>query len=331
MATQAIKGTLAAVIPCYRVGGAVLKVLEAMGPEVAHILVVDDACPQNTGQLVKDQSSDPRVEVIANPANLGVGGAVAAGYARALELGAMVVVKLDGDGQMDPADIPALVEPVLNGQADYAKGNRFHSPDYLAGMPWLRLFGNAVLSFISKLASGYWNLMDPTNGFTAIHASALKRLPLGRMHKGYFFESDMLTRLSLIRAVVEDVPLPARYGSEVSSLNILRAALTFPGLFFKRMLKRIAINYFLRDFNVGSVQLLAGSALLIGGGLFGLIKWAHSMASGVPASSGTVMLAALPVFIGVQMLLGFISFDVANIPKRPLQGLPEPANHSTDG
>ncbi|MHA1113581.1 MAG: glycosyltransferase family 2 protein, partial [Alphaproteobacteria bacterium] len=200
------------VVPCYRVKDRVLDVLAKIGPECAGIVVVDDACPERTGAHVEARVTDPRVTVVRHQANQGVGGAVMTGYRAALDAGADIVVKIDGDGQMDPALLPRFIAPILAGEADYTKGNRFYSVANLRDMPGVRLAGNAVLSFVTKLSSGYWSIFDPTNGYTAIHATALRALDLTRVSRRYFFESDMLVQLSSVRAFVGDVPMDAVYG-----------------------------------------------------------------------------------------------------------------------
>ena len=299
--------------------------LDGIGPEVARIFVVDDACPDKSGELARDRSSDPRVIVLTHAANRGVGGAMVTGYEAALADGADIVVKIDGDGQMDPSLIPLFVRPLAAGDADYVKGNRFYDIAFLQGMPRLRLIGNALLSLVCKVASGYWNLMDPTNGYTAIHRAALVALPLRKLDPGYFFESDMLFRLYTIRAVVRDVPMRARYADESSSLRVSRVLMEFPGKYLQRAVKRVFYAYFLRDFNAGSLQLALGALASAAGALYGALRWWESISSGVAATSGEVMLAALPLLVGVQLLLGALNFDVQNIPRDPLSGHGEPS------
>lgn len=309
---------IVAVVPAYRVRSRIGGVLAAFGPEVTGIYVVDDACPEKTGDHVEATVRDTRVKVVRNATNLGVGGAVKAGIRAALADGAQVIVKVDGDGQMDPALIPALVAPILDGRADYAKGNRFFELEDLAAMPRLRLFGNALLSLVNKAASGYWDVMDPTNGFVAIHARVAERLPLGKIANDYFFESDMLFRLGTLRAVVADMPMVARYEGAPSHMHVGSVALRFPARYAGRFAKRIFYNYFLRDFNAGTVQLLLGTLLLLGGSAFGLWHWSLSVETGVPATSGTVMLAALPILLGGHLLISAINFDIANVPRRAI-------------
>ncbi len=315
------KNSIAAVIPCYRVGEIVFDVIARMGPEVTYILVVDDCCPDATADKIAARVADPRLTIIRHEQNKGVGGAVVSGYRKALELGAEIVVKVDGDGQMPPELIPHLVRPILAGAADYTKGNRFHSLFDVKAMPGSRLLGNGILSFVTKISSGYWSLFDPTNGFTAIHREALGRLELNNVSERYFFETDMLINLGNIRAVVRDVPMRALYGDEVSGLKISKTAWSFLTGHTREFLKRLLYNYFMRDFSFASLQLLFG-LLLTGFGLgFGGLEWWLHASRDTAATTGTVMLAVLPIILGFQLLLSFLSYDIANEPKQCLQDL----------
>lgn len=313
-----VASPVAVVIPCYKVGRRVLDVIAAIGPEVHQVYVVDDACPEQSWSLVQDECRDPRVRIIRNPVNQGVGGAVLAGYAAAIESGAKVIVKIDGDGQMDPALLPAFIGPVLSGEADYAKGNRFYDLARIGEMPALRLFGNAALSFMAKISTGYWDLFDPTNGYTAIHADVAKLLPADKISRRYFFETDMLFRLNTFRAVVVDVPMDARYGDEVSNLKISRIFGEFLFKHTRNFGKRLFYNYFLRDMSIASLELVFGVALFLFGAAFGGWHWWQSASSGVATPAGTVMLAAVPVILGLQFVLAFLGYDIASVPRRPL-------------
>ena len=322
---------IAVVIPCYRTSRQILDVLSRIDANVARIYVVDDACPEGTGDLVEASHADDRVRVLRHERNRGVGAAMVTGYRAALADGAQIVVKIDGDGQMDPAQLSRLVAPIAMGAADYAKGNRFYDFALLQDMPRVRLLGNALLSLVNKISSGYWNVMDPTNGYTAIHRAALEALPLGKIDNGYFFESDMLFRLYTVRAVVRDVPLRARYAGESSNLRIGRVLRDFPGKYVSATLKRIFYSYFLRDFNAGTLQLASGLLLLSLGTAYGVTKWINSSVSGFPTTSGAVMLAALPVLVGVQLLLGALQFDIQNVPRTPLCAEPALAGDTQAG
>ncbi|HVX14546.1 MAG TPA: glycosyltransferase family 2 protein [Pirellulales bacterium] len=309
---------VAAVIPCYRVRTHILDVLATIGTEVQAIYVVDDACPEQSGKHVESHCDDPRVTVIYQPVNSGVGGATLAGFVRARSEGAEIVVKLDGDGQMDASRISALIRPLLEGLADYAKANRFFAPELLGDMPILRLLGNSALSFISKISSGYWRVMDPTNGFVAMHTKILGVLPIDKIDRTFFFESDLLFRLNTLRAVVAEVPMPARYGNEVSNLRVARAILPFAAKHLRCFIKRIFYNYFLRDFNLGSVQLVAGTFLTLFGAIFGGLAWWQHAQINQATPTGTVMIAALPILVGIQLLLSAVNYDILSEPRMPL-------------
>ena len=316
--STAAEPPIAVVIPCFRVRQHILAVIEAIPLEVTSVYVVDDACPNASGDWVAAECGDPRVHVLWHADNQGVGGATMTGLRQALADGAEIVVKLDGDGQMDPTRIPVLVQPIVDGTADYTKGNRFYDPSDLTGMPKVRLIGNAALSFLAKLSTGYWQCFDPTNGFVAIHAEVARRLPLDRLHRRYFFETDMLFRLNTLRARVIDVPMPAIYGDEESGLRILRSIPTFLGGHLRNMVKRIGYNYFLRDFNLASFELIAGLALLLFGTTYGLAHWG---AGNVAASAGVVMLSGLPVILGLQFLLAFLAYDIQSAPSGAIHPL----------
>lgn len=178
---------IAVVLPCYKTKRHVLDVIARIGPDVFLIVVVDDACPMATGAHVREHCSDPRVVVVTNENNLGVGGATIAGYRFARNQAADIVVKIDSDGQMDPSLLPQLVHPIEARLADYSKGNRFFSIEDVHTMPAIRVFGNVGLSFFTKLSTGYWNVFDPTNGYTAIHRVALDMLPLDKIDRRFFF------------------------------------------------------------------------------------------------------------------------------------------------
>jgi dolichol-phosphate mannosyltransferase len=309
---------IAVVIPCYRVGQQILEVVKEIGPEVHKIYLVDDACPDNTGKMVKEADPDPRIEILYHKSNKGVGGAVKTGYRKALDDGADIIVKLDGDGQMNPGLIPRLIEPLKTKQADYTKGNRFYNLEYLQNMPGSRKIGNAILSFINKIVNGYWNVMDPTNGFTGIAGPALKLLPLEKINDRFFFEQDMLFRLNTIRAVVTDMPMQSKYEAEISNLKIWKVLFGFPLKYFNRFFKRIFYTYFLRDFNIGSLELILSFIFTGFGGIFGLISWYRSIESMHPATAGTVILAGLPIILGFQAFLSFLHYDLANVPQKPV-------------
>jgi dolichol-phosphate mannosyltransferase len=312
---------LAVVIPSYKVCNHILGVISEIGPEVSRIYVVDDCCPDRSGDFVKSNCKDERVTIIRNLENQGVGGAVMAGYKAAIAEGIDIIVKVDGDDQMDPSLISDFVAPIVAGEADYTKGNRFFDLEEIRAMPKMRLFGNAALSFMTKLSSGYWDLFDPTNGYTAIHKDVAQYLPFKKISRRYFFETDMLFRLNTLRAVVLDIPMDAKYGDEVSNLKISKI---FAEFFFKHIQnfgKRIFYNYYLRDMSLASIELPLGLSMFLFGCVFGGYQWMHSINIGITSSAGTVMLSALPVIIGLQLILAFLGHDIRSIPNRPFHRL----------
>lgn len=310
---------IAVVIPAYRAAAQVATVVRGVPDWIGRIYVIDDACPENSGDAAK-AAGDGRVVVLRRQQNGGVGAAVKTGYRQALADGFDIVVKMDADDQMDPAYLNALLKPILAGRADYTKGNRFRDLKALRQMPRVRLFGNSVLTFLVKAASGYWQMMDPTNGYTAINREALERLELDRVSDGYFFESDMLIRLNIAGAVAEDVAIPARYGDEQSSLHIPSIMPVFVYRLIRGMGKRILFKYFLYDFSLGSFYLTAGALLTAFGMVFGGYKWWLSAQGGTAATTGTVMIAVLALLLGVQFLVQAINFDIQTAPKRPRNG-----------
>lgn len=311
------RSKIAVLIPSYKVVAHILGVISEIGPEVDRIYVVDDCCPDNSGAFVEEHCTDPRVTVLRNPENQGVGGAVMTGYRAAIEEGMDVIVKIDGDGQMDPSLIMNFVAPILAGEADYTKGNRFFDLEEIRAMPRIRLFGNAVLSFMTKFSSGYWDLFDPTNGYTAIHRDVAKHLPLDKISRRYFFETDILFRLNTLRAVVVDVPMHAKYGDEVSNLKISKVVGEFFVKHVRNFGKRIFYNYYLRDMSLASIELPVGILMLLSGFVFGVSHWVSSIYTDIPTSAGTVMLSALPIILGIQLILAFLGQDIASVPRRP--------------
>jgi dolichol-phosphate mannosyltransferase len=308
-----------AVIPCYHVEREIGRVLTELPAYLKHIIVIDDASLDGTARIVTQATqNDSRIILIRHEKNKGVGGAMVTGFRKALELDAAIVVKMDGDGQMDIGHLPNLLAPLIQGQADYTKGNRFRDFQALQKMPVIRRIGNMGLAFLTKAATGYWNLFDPTNGFVAIHGKILAQLPLARIDKTYFFETSMLANLYLLGAVVKDVPMPARYGGEISNLSIRRSLIEFPLKLLKTFLRRLVLKNLIYDFSMASIYILAGMPLLLFGLIFGINRWAFYSSLKVPAPTGTVMLPTLSVLLGIQFIIAAIEIDLRSVPKDPI-------------
>lgn len=304
------------VIPCYKVKEKVLSVIETLPSFIDKIIAVDDCCPENSGDWILQNSKDSRVQVLKHSTNQGVGGAVVTGYQYAIKNDLDVIVKMDGDGQMDPKLLTFFIEPIIQDHCDYTKGNRFFWIDGLKEMPLIRLFGNSILSFVNKISSGYWDIMDPTNGYTAISSKMLAHIQTEKLEKRYFFESDVLFRLGLNKARVMDIPMEAKYEDEKSNLNISHTAITFPLKYLTRIFKRIFYQYFLRDFNAGSISLLFSIPCLSFGTIFGIHKWIRALELNRPTPNGTLFIIAILLLSGMQLFLSFLQFDTQYLNNR---------------
>ena len=301
---------VAVVIPSYKVSKHITRVIETLPEEIDDIIVVDDACPESSGNVAQGLQNG-KVEVFWHTENKGVGGAMKTGYEAALKNGAHVVVKLDGDGQMYPNQIHNLLIPLLTNKADYAKGNRLYSLKTVKSMPKVRLFGNVVLSFLSKISTGFYQIFDPNNGFTAISADALNLLEFSEINERYFFESDMLYQINSVGLQAVDVPMAAIYGEEVSNLRVGHSIFYFLARHTKNAIKRIFLTYFVRDFSVATLQLILGVAIGTWGVVLGVTSWLHSMHSGIPSQPGTIVLVAILCITGLQLLISFINYDIS--------------------
>ncbi|PKO19804.1 glycosyl transferase family 2 [candidate division BRC1 bacterium HGW-BRC1-1] len=309
--------TIAVVIPSYRVADHIGEVVASVPDWVDHIIAVNDASPDTTAEvLARMAQSNPRLQVAHNAVNQGVGGAMATGFACALKMRADIVVKLDGDGQMDPERMIDLVDPIAVGVCDYAKGNRFLHAGALRDMPNARLMGNIALTFLTKAASGYWHVFDPQNGYLAISAPYLSLLDLEHLRtRRYFFENEMLIRLNIESARVLDCPMPAIYRGEISSLQIGKVLSYFPSLLVKGFFARLFQRHILRDFSIIVPLYLLGFLMTMFGTFFGGYVWIRGYMTGVLNPTGTVMLAVLPFILGIQFLLQGLTMEMLLSPR----------------
>jgi len=305
---------ISVVVPAHNEMAHVGSVIQGLPEFVDQILVIDDASGDGTSATAQ-ATKDPRLTVIRNEKNLGLGGSVLKGYEHALLCDADIVVKMDGDDQMYPEYLPALLDALVSEGKDYSKGNRFLAGESLQAMPKLRLFGNIGLTFLTKLASGYWHIFDPQNGYTAIKAKALKVMDLKSIHRGFFFENDVLVHLNIMNLKVKDLAIPAKYGEEKSDLNPFKIGLTFPLLLIRRFLFRIYQKYILRDFSPIALFLVLGFLMTSWGLGFGAYLWVHTALTNLPTPTGTIMLSLLPLILGFQLLLQSIVLDIQETPK----------------
>jgi dolichol-phosphate mannosyltransferase len=302
------------VIPAYNEEPFIGQVLSSLPGYVDKIIVVDDCSTDNTFR-VASASLDPRVAVLKTPRNCGIGEAMCLGYQKALDLSGEVLVKMDGDGQMAPEHLTLLLDAIIEKGYDYAKGNRFLHSEAIHQMPVIRIIGNVILTFLTKAASGYWHIFDPQNGYTAIRASAIRSIALEKLDPRFFFENDILVHLNIQNLRVIDIPMAARYGEEISDLSIAKVLFSFPSLLLRRFVRRIFQKYVLRNFSPVALFLLSGLPLLIWGLLYGAYLWVHSMITGVPTPTGSIMLSLVPIVLGFQLTLQAIVLDIQETPR----------------
>jgi glycosyltransferase involved in cell wall biosynthesis len=301
------------VIPAYNVADRIGTVLKAIPDFVDAITVVDDGSRDGTVETALSVG-ERRLRVLRHDANQGVGAAMVTGFRDALLDADGIVVKMDGDGQMDPAMLSRLLDPIVEGRCGYTKGNRFLFARELAVMPRHRLVGNFTLTFLTKLASGYWHVFDPQNGYLAVASPVLRLLDFERLSRRWFFENDMLINLNVFNVPVADVPMPSRYGDERSSMSIGRVLLSFPFHLFRGYWSRFYRKYVLRDFSPIALFMLAGLPLLLFGVLFGGYTWLQSWQLNRFASTGTVMLSVLPFIVGFQLILQALVLEMRDSP-----------------
>lgn len=314
---------VAAVIPAFNAGATLDRVLADVPPNIGIIIVVDDGSKDDTSVVAERcAAADRRIVLVRHDRNRGVGGAMVTGFHRAIELGATIAVKIDADGQMPLSLLPSLILPLLAGEADYVKGNRFRDFQAIRSMPLTRRAGNVALSFLAKAATGYWHCFDPTNGFVAIRTDVLSQLPLHRIDPTYFFEISMLCHLYLLGAVVKEEPMPALYNGEPSSLSIPRVLRQFPGRLIAAFFRRIVLKNFVYDFSVESLELAAGAPLLLAGVLYGGYNWLWYASHHLGAPVGTVVLSAMLIILGFQSLLAAIALDLQSVPREPINNGP---------
>ncbi len=303
---------IAAVVPAYNESKLIGQTITTMPEFVDHIIVIDDCSTDDTSaQALK--TGDPRVVLIEHEKNTGVGGAILDGHRRALELGADIDVVMAGDAQMDPDYLPNLLDPLCHDGYEFTKANRFFSRTSYAGMPAMRLFGSVVLSFMSKVASGYWNLFDPQNGYTAVRATALRRLDLDAVAIGYEFENDLLIWLNIAGARAKDIPIPARYGDEASTMRIHKVAPRIARLLFRGFWRRMFLKHVLASFSPIALLFFTGLALILFGLVVGVWALAHTLGPAT-ASTGTVLLAVAPLLTGIHMLISAWTLDIQSTP-----------------
>lgn len=300
-------------MPAHNEEAYVAGVVGAIPDFVDFVVVVDDASTDNTAAMAMSVG-ELRVDVIRHERNEGVGGAILSGHDKAFGLGAEISVVMAGDGQMDPQHLPKLLDSITEEGYDFAKGNRFLTRGTLHEMPRKRILGNAILTFMTKFASGYWHIFDPQNGYTAITREALEAISPVRLKRNYLFENSMLCELNMHNFRVKDVAIPAVYRGQKSGIKAARFAIGASAYLFRKFWRRIFLKYLLRDFHPIALFYLLGTAFALWGVAFGAIVayWSIGPAT---ASTATVMASIVPFFIGFQLVLTATIMDVWTTPR----------------
>ncbi len=307
---------IAIVIPYYNASAQIVNVISKIPTFVDAVIIVDDKSkeelPKNS--ILESINEKTKCHFLENGVNLGVGGATKKGFEYALENDFGIIVKVDADDQMDLSFLPALIQPLLKGEATMTKGNRFRNTKALQSMPIPRKFGNLVLSFLTKMATGYWHNFDPTNGFIAFKAETLKELDFSKLADRYYFETSLLAELYFQKTLIKDIDMPAIYGDEKSNMSLSKMVFVFLGNLCRTFFKRILKEYFLYDFNIGSIYIFFGTPLFLFGTVFGIFKWIHYAKINVFAPTGTIMIITLSIILGFQLILQAIQYDIFNAP-----------------
>ena len=300
---------VAVVVPAFDEEALVGETIRGI-PELAdRIFVVDDASRDGTVAQA-EAVGDPRVQLLRHERNLGVGAAIASGYARAVEEGIDVTCVMAADNQMDPVELEALVAPVARGEVEYAKANRLVSGEAWEVIPRTRYLGNAVLSLLTKIASGYWHVADSQAGYTAISLGALRKLALGRLYPRYGFPNDVLVHLNVQNARVRDVPSRPIYDiGERSGIRLHSVVPRISWLLFKAFWWRMAQKYVIRDFHPLVFFYSFGVVMTLAGLLLGIVE-AVLRILGNQITTPTIVLVAVLLIAGLQMTLFAMWFDM---------------------
>jgi glycosyltransferase involved in cell wall biosynthesis len=303
--------TIAVVIPAYNEERLIEKVLESMPGFVDHIVVVDDASFDRTGEIVKTyQEREQRITYIRHIKNEGVGGAIITGYKWARDNGIDISVVMAGDAQMDPKDLPKLLDPVVEGRVDYSKGNRLFTGKAWRVIPKTRYLGNAILSFLTKISSGYWHVADSQSGYGAVALEVLKTIDLDSIYKRYGMPNDFLVRLNIYQFRVRDVSVNPIYGiGERSGIKIYKVVFTLSALLLKLFLRRLKEKYVIRDFHPLVLFYLMGFILTPIGFIFGCYLLIFRFFIG-PVAATSALFAAFFTISGLQSLFFAMWFDM---------------------
>lgn len=304
------------IIPYYNASKQILRVIKKLPEYINVVIIVDDQSlePLPKNEILSVINNNTKCHFLTNKINLGVGGATKKGFEYAIKIGIEIVVKVDADDQMDLKFIPNLVNPIIENTTSITKGNRFKNRKALNKMPLIRRIGNVALSFLVKVATGYWHNFDPTNGFIAIKTSVLKEINFSNLSNRYYFETSLLSEFYFQKKQINDISMPAIYSDEKSNMNVFKMIFVFLAKLSKTFFKRIVKEYFLYDFNIGSIYILFGLPMFLFGIIFGTFKWIHHASINTFAPTGTIMIITITIILGFQLLLQAIQYDIFNAP-----------------
>lgn len=308
--------SIAVVIPYYNASQHIVNVINKLPDFIDEVIIVDDKGKEKLPiEKLNNLQLKFKISIIENPMNLGVGGATKNGFLQAIDNLHDIVIKVDADDQMDTSYIEEMISYLIEGKAEMAKGNRFIDTKALMKMPFIRRVGNLGLSFLTKVATGYWNNFDPTNGFLAIKTSILKKINFENLANRYFFETSLISELYFVNARIKDISMPAIYGEEKSSMKVWKMPFIFSKKLIPLFFKRIIKQYFLFDFNIASLYILVGLPMFLFGVIYGIYNWFYYSSHNIFTPTGTIMLVSISIILGFQLLLQAIQYDIFNAPK----------------
>jgi hypothetical protein len=308
---------IAIVIPYYNASNQILRVIAKIPNYIHTVIIVDDKSKELLPKKKINETINKSTNCVflENEINLGVGGATKHGFSYAIKNNIDIIIKVDADDQMDLKYLPELIQPLVDNKSTVSKGNRFRDTNALKSMPKGRKIGNLALSFLTKIATGYWHNFDPTNGFLAIKTGVLKKINFSNLSNRYYFETSLLSEFYFQNAIISDIAMPAIYGDEKSNMNTSKMLIVFSKNLTITFFKRIIKKYFLYDFNIGSVYIFFGFPLLLFGIIYGVFNWVYYGKQDILTPTGTIMITTLSIIIGFQLILQAIQFDILNAPK----------------
>ena len=301
---------IGAIIPCFKSPAEIIRLAEELLQYVCIAVFVDDYCPYHTGQSLSAHFNyDERVVVLFHTSNGGVGKAFKTGADYLIKQNVDYVLKIDSDYQMEPKNIPLLFDSIRRANCQVAKSTRLTSMTDASSMPLHRLVGNLSLTFMARVSTGYWELSDPTNGFILMKTDTLQLIQYHRLADDYLFETDFLFRCAINNITINEVPMPAIYNNSHSSLNEVRIIAPMLHKHLQILTKRVLIQYYLRDFNIGSLELLLAALFSFSTFVVAIMTSLNTINTGIPAVPGNIGLFLALLILSCQFLISFIYYD----------------------